>query len=135
MASILVVDDDADIAENLAELLHAEGHEVRIASHGQEALGLLATKLPDLVLLDVEMPVLTGPEMAFRMLVHDRGPEEIPVVLVSGVLGLGSVAALVGTPYYFAKPFRVEAIRRLVNRALVERTRTAPPLRRARSRP
>ena len=129
MADLLVVDDDPDLAESLASLLEAEGHEVRTAQNGQEGLKLVAQRHPDLVLLDVEMPVLTGPEMSYQMFVHDVGQEKIPIVLLSGITNLFKVADIVGTPYFLPKPCSFEAISSLVARGLVERR---APVRRAR---
>jgi DNA-binding response OmpR family regulator len=126
MAHLLVVDDDPDLAEILTDLLRAQGHEVRTARDGEEGLKQVAERMPDLVLLDVEMPVLTGPEMSYRMLLHDVGEEKVPVVLLSGVVNLPAVAAMVGTPYLLAKPYDLAAVLKLVARALVERTPPRP---------
>jgi len=128
VASILIVDDDWDLAELLADILRDEGLEVRTAHDGQEGLKLVEERLPDLVLLDVEMPGLGGPEMAYRMLIHDMGEERVPIVLVSGVTDLFKVAELVGTPYYLGKPYDLDRISMLVSQALVERTPPAPKL-------
>jgi FixJ family two-component response regulator len=70
------------------------------------------------------MPVVTGPELAYRMFLHDLGLEQIPIVLLSGVLDLARVASLVGTPYYLAKPYSPRSVLTLLDRALGER---APP--------
>jgi two-component system response regulator (stage 0 sporulation protein F) len=126
VADLLVVDDDPDLAESLAALLEAEGHEVRTARNGQEGLELVAQRQPDLVLLDVEMPFLTGPEMSYRMFIHDVGQEEIPLVLLSGVTNLLEVAQTVGTPYFLPKPCAFEAIVSLVARGLLERRAPVP---------
>jgi DNA-binding NtrC family response regulator len=124
MADVLLVDDDHDVAELLTDVLRAEGHEVRVAYDGREGLASIAQKAPDLVLLDVEMPVLDGPGMAWRLFVHDCGDENIPLVLSSGILDLPQVAGAVGTPYYLAKPYPVDKALDLIARALRER---APP--------
>jgi CheY-like chemotaxis protein len=126
MANLLVVDDDLDMAECCAEVLGAEGHSARIARNGAEGLALVAAEKPDLILLDVEMPVLNGPDMAYRMFVHNVGQEKIPILLTSGVLDLKTVAEQVGTPYFLGKPFSVEQLLAMVARALVERTAPRP---------
>jgi FixJ family two-component response regulator len=128
MADLVVVDDDVDVADSLAEILRDEGHVVRIGHDGSEGLALLAEHFPGVVLLDVEMPVLTGPEMAMRMLIRDCGLEAIPIVLLSGVKDLTAVAARVGTPYFLSKPFAVDAMLRVLGRALVERVAPLPQL-------
>jgi CheY-like chemotaxis protein len=121
VANLLVVDDDPDLAELLTDLLEGQGHTVRVARDGREGLRLVAERRPDLVLLDVEMPLVTGPEMSQEMIVRDRGQEEIPIVLVSGVTNLFRLAASVGTPYFLRKPYDAETLSRLVASALVER--------------
>jgi FixJ family two-component response regulator len=78
------------------------------------------------VLLDVEMPMLTGPQMAFQMFLHDCGQEAIPIVLQSGVKDLTAVAAFVNTPYFLSKPFTVAEMLNLLGRALLERVAPTP---------
>ncbi|MFS8065110.1 MAG: response regulator [Byssovorax sp.] len=121
MASILVVDDDRDVAESLEMLLEAERHSVRIAHDGREGLALVCDTPPDLIVLDVEMPLLDGPGMALQLLIHGRGLEKIPIVLVSGSSGLPAVAAGIGTPYALSKPFDIDDFLALVAQALEER--------------
>jgi DNA-binding response OmpR family regulator len=129
MSDLLVVDDDADVADMLAEVLREEGHFVRIAHDGTQGLALLAERLPEAVLLDVEMPVLTGPQMAVKMFLNDCGQEQIPVVLLSGVKDLTRVAALVNTPYFLSKPYTIEELLKLLGRALLERLPPRPAVR------
>jgi DNA-binding NtrC family response regulator len=121
LADLLIVDDDPDSAQALADLMRAEGHDVRVGFNGQEGIRLAHQQRPDVALLDVEMPILGGPGMAHQMLIHDMGLEEVPVVLLSGVANLDYVAAQVGTPYFLGKPYRYEQLVALVERALVER--------------
>ena len=62
-AKILIVDDSADIVEFLADLLQATGYAICTASSGPEALEQIECERPDLVLLDVMMPNMTGHEV------------------------------------------------------------------------
>lgn len=126
MADLLIVDDDRDVAELLGEALAHHGYHVRIAHDGEDGLRELSIRLPDVVLLDVEMPVLDGPGMAYQMFVRDLGLEAIPIVLLSGIVDLECVAARVGTPYFLGKPYSLDAIRALCERALAERTPPTP---------
>jgi DNA-binding NtrC family response regulator len=127
-ADILVVDDDEDLAAIVADVLALRGHRVRLACGGHDGLRLLHERLPDLVILDVEMPDLTGPQMAYRMFIHDAGLEDVPIVLVSGAVGLPAVAARAGIPYALAKPFDLDQLLTLVERALTERRPPKPRL-------
>jgi DNA-binding NtrC family response regulator len=118
---LLLVEDDEDVASALETLLTFEGYVVRTARNGAEGLALLGQRLPDAIVLDVEMPVLDGPGMAARMLVRDAGMERIPVILVSGAADLGEVARRIGTPYALQKPCDVETLLASVARAISER--------------
>jgi DNA-binding NtrC family response regulator len=127
MAKLLIVDDDHTAGDLLASLMIAEGHDVQVARNGHDGLGALVHgALPELVLLDVEMPILSGPEMAYAMFFRDAGMEKIPVILLSGVLDLPGVAATVGTPYFLEKPYALDRLLTLIGKALVERTPPRP---------
>lgn len=129
MSKLLIVEDDADVAEMLSSVMEDEGHEVQIAENGQDGLERVAESRPDAVLLDVEMPVLDGPGMAYQIFVRDRGDEQIPIVLLSGVSDLERIAQQVGTPYFLGKPYRIATVAALVQRALAERHAPVPELR------
>jgi DNA-binding NtrC family response regulator len=123
MANLLLVDDDGDLVEMLADQLRSEGHEVRTANDGEEGLKALGTPpLPDAVVLDVDMPILGGPGMAHQMLLHDAGQEMIPIILVSGKNDLAEIAKRMGTSYFLCKPCDLTAFLALLDRALRERT-------------
>jgi CheY-like chemotaxis protein len=124
VANVLIVDDDLDFADVSRELLESAGHSIRVAHTGEEGLASLASAaLPDCLLLDVEMPVLSGPGVAHQMLLHDAGQERIPILLVSGREDLPAVAALMGTPYFLKKASADygEALLAILARALRER--------------
>lgn len=80
---VLVVDDDPGIGMLLEQLLTGEGHEVRRARDGREALVLAADRPPDLVLLDLDMPRMGGFEVC-RQLKCDPRTRLIPVVIITG---------------------------------------------------
>jgi CheY-like chemotaxis protein len=82
-ATVLVVDDDPDTVETMRDILVEEGHTVLSARNGREALEVALRRRPDLVLLDLDMPVMDG--RAFLDVVR-RTPElaGISVVVLSG---------------------------------------------------
>jgi DNA-binding response OmpR family regulator len=126
MSDVLIVDDNVDLAELVELLLTSEGYRVRVAHDGEAGMLALAERLPDLVVLDVDMPVLDGPGMAYRMLVEDCGRETIPIVLLSGTTNLVAIGRRVGTPFLLSKPCEPEPLLAMVRRALTERTPPRP---------
>jgi CheY-like chemotaxis protein len=120
MASIVVIDDDDDMRDTMADLLSIEGHEVRTARNGVEGLQALDDRIPQLVLTDLEMPVLDGRSMVYRMFVENLGRENVPIIVASGAPNLCEIARALGTPYYVAKPFAFETLTSTIGRALAE---------------
>ena len=106
MARILVVDDELDIAENIAALLNAKGHKTTIASDGPEGLRLARKDLPDLVLLDVMLPQMSGTDVC-RILRQEAKTSKLKIVMVTGLGRGGDVeeAFAAGADDYLIKPF------------------------------
>src|SRR2546429_8406175 len=77
---VLVVDDDPDIRELLFTALEDEGFEVVPAGNGQEALAIIETFRPDVIVLDLMMPVMDGWQFAAELPARD---EDIPTILLS----------------------------------------------------
>lgn len=105
MALIAVVDDEFLLADLLAGLLVAEGHEVMTAPHGRAALQMIRDRKPALVITDFMMPLMTGLELA-QALQTDTELGDIPVILVSGAQGAAArdhhaelFAAIFDKPY------------------------------------
>jgi two-component system, OmpR family, response regulator PrrA len=105
LPNILIVDDDIEIAEAVSELLTGAGHATRIARDGAAGLRQVADEAPDLILLDVEMPVLDGPGMARALAAQRAGQHPIPIVLVSAARDVRTIAGSVGALQFLKKPF------------------------------
>jgi CheY-like chemotaxis protein len=126
-ATVLVIDDDLDIAEACDLLFTSAGYRVRIAHGGRDGLVALSEgTLPDCVVLDVDMPDMSGLEVAHRMLIHDAGQERIPIFVVSSRKNLPEIAARIGTPYFLAKGSARYAQALLATLALAILERRAP---------
>jgi CheY-like chemotaxis protein len=79
--SVLVVEDDPDIRDFVADALSIDGYAVLTAGNGLEALRLLDEQRPDVVLLDLRMPMMDGPTFARRC--WERFGDEIPIVVMT----------------------------------------------------
>jgi signal transduction histidine kinase len=113
---VLVVDDTpANLSVITAMLNHAE-YDVRPAINGEVALRALANKLPDLVLLDINMPGISGYEVC-RRIKADARTRDIPVIFLSAADNLEDKmeAFRVGGVDYVTKPFQVEEVLARVN--------------------
>ena len=118
MARIVVADDDTDIRELVALKLSAMGHEVSAVGDGQAALDACRARRPDLVLLDVMMPGVSGLE-AVRAIRADPDLRDLPVILLTARALESDVSSGFdsGADDYVTKPFsprelasRVEAL-------------------------
>jgi CheY-like chemotaxis protein len=115
---VLVVDDDPDILDAICDILQAEGYRVERARHGLEALERVAARRPDLILLDLMMPVMDG--VAFAQALRDRKMDDgLPIVVISAD-GNPQRAAAVGAQVYLAKPFDIDALLGAVSRLVGE---------------
>ena len=115
---VLVVEDDQEIADVLRRTLRQEGHEVRSAGDGEEALSAAAEFMPDLVILDLGLPKLDGVEVLRRL----RADDDVPVLILTARAQLDDrVEGLdTGADDYLVKPFeRQELLARM--RALMRR--------------
>lgn len=113
---ILVVDDEAQILTALGRGLSRVGHEVGVARTAEDGLSMAATRAPDLVLLDLNLPDLNGIEVVKRL----RSWTNIPILLLSGHgTERARVAALdAGADDFIDKPFSMDELRARVNAAL-----------------
>ena len=114
MASILVVDDEALIRHLVVDTLTDEGHDVRDAPSGEAALRQLKDPAPDLLIVDLRMPDMTGQEFVRR---QREGGVPIPVVVLSGSSEARQVGSDLGAVAVIHKPFDLDELVRVVLRA------------------
>lgn len=116
MEHILIVDDDVHIGDMLAEVLKKEGYAVSRAYSGTEALFVFDGGKPDLVLLDLMLPGLSGEEVLRRL-------SSLPVIVVSAKVDVDSKVELLtsGAIDYVTKPFDVRELLARVKIALREK--------------
>jgi CheY-like chemotaxis protein len=107
MATILLVEDNRDVREMMSVALELDGHTVWAAGHGLEALAVLQRRRPDLVLLDLMMPVMNGWELRSEM-ARDSRFAEIPIVIVSAVSA--DVVQRLGNDTHLSKPIDLDRL-------------------------
>ena len=117
--TILIVEDDLDVADMLNAYFRVQGYEVLAANWGEEAVKLCQKKFPDLVILDIRLPDIDGYEVA-RRLRNDRHSREIPIIFLTDkrnrqdrLQGLE-----LGADDYVTKPFDIQELRLRVRNAL-----------------
>lgn len=100
---VLLIDDDADLLRVLQAGIELQGYEVILAYDGSEGLQLLVEQQPDLVILDVAMPGITGWEVCRRL----RQISDVPLIFLTGKSGDGDVinGLNCGADDYICKPF------------------------------
>jgi DNA-binding response OmpR family regulator len=121
MVKILVAEDEKDIRELIAFTLQFSQFDVVLASNGAEAIDVAKAEKPDLILMDVRMPKMTGYD-ACRALKEDRATSNIPVVFLSAKGQETEVqqGLDVGAEKYILKPFAPDELTHQVREILKE---------------
>jgi CheY-like chemotaxis protein len=111
--SVLIVEDDSDLRQAVAELLEDEGYECLHANNGIEALTVLKIQRPDLLVVDLIMPLMNGVDLLARLR-HDGSYGDIPVIVMTAANdGMASVKLDVPVLH---KPINVPVLRQMLAR-------------------
>ncbi len=111
---VLVVDDEQRILKFISLMLKVSGYDVSIACNGQEGLLAAQNERPDVILLDIVMPIMDGFEMLRKLRTFSKTP-----VIVFSARGQTSEKALsLGANDYIAKPFKPEELTEHIARML-----------------
>ncbi len=121
MARILIAEDEPDIRELVAFVLRFAGHEVTATPNGEEALNQAGLIVPDLILMDVRMPKMTGYD-ACRAMKADPKLKDIPVVFLSakGQDSEIETGLEAGAEEYLLKPFAPDQLTERVKAILAK---------------
>jgi DNA-binding response OmpR family regulator len=109
---ILVCDDDEGILDMVSFVLEDSGYDVIPESNSLNVYGLVVKERPDLLLLDLWMPVLSG-DQVLKVLKSNPQTSNMPVIVVSASTEGARIAQEAGASYFMAKPFDID---QLVNR-------------------
>ncbi|MBT3192170.1 MAG: response regulator [Verrucomicrobia bacterium] len=121
--TVLVVDDDEHLLATITDFLRFEGFEVMKASGGTQAMALLRTVHPDVILLDVMMPGMDGGEVA-QAVRAIPGMEQTPIIFTTAVISKSEARThdgQIGGEMFLAKPFKLEELTATIQSALAHR--------------
>jgi DNA-binding response OmpR family regulator len=124
--TVLIVEDNPSLRGMLADALHSCGYTVVEAADGEEALDVAQLSQPALILLDLNLPVISG--FSFVDAVQSRGVDA-PILLVSADPRAPKMAHDQQVVGYIAKPFEIDALLGAVESALRGERQPLPPLR------
>ena len=121
MARILISEDERDIRDLISFTLNYNGHEVVVTTNGEEALAVTQNIQPDLVLLDIRMPRMTGYETC-KQLKSNASTRDIPVIFLSakGQEAEINLGYEVGAVEYIVKPFSPDQLIKIINTVLTK---------------
>jgi DNA-binding response OmpR family regulator len=109
----LIVEDDAGIRQGIADFLGFEGYAVDVAVNGEEALSYLRTRRPSLLVLDLVMPVMNGPQLLERLRTEGIA-QDVPVAIMTAAMP--GASSLPEADAYLSKPFDLEELLQVVGR-------------------
>jgi CheY-like chemotaxis protein len=121
MAKILIAEDERDIRDLVAFTLRFAGHEVQVATNGEEAVQMAPQVNPDLILMDVRLPRMTGYE-ACKVMKADPNLKDIPIVFLTarGQESEIQQGLEAGAEEYLLKPFAPDQLTSRVKAILVK---------------
>ncbi len=110
---ILIVDDEAEIQRFIQSSLRMQGYVTLLANNGNEALALIASEQPDVVIMDVMMPIMDG-FSALQLIRSNSDTAQLPVIMLTALDKEDSVSKgwREGADLYLAKPFEVADLAR-----------------------
>ncbi len=121
MCKILVADDEPDMRSLLSDLLEEAGHEVTEAENGQVAYQQIQREAPDVVLMDVLMPMMNGIQVLQRLR-DDPSTKLLPVILLTAFSLAEEETDILETPntYHVTKPWRRGVVESAISSALAQ---------------
>jgi CheY-like chemotaxis protein len=116
---ILVIDDDAQLRDSIAALLRDHGHTVVVAQHGKDGLERLCDQRPDVIVLDLNMPVMDGWEFrAEQQRLADKGLAAVPVLLCTAAVDGDTHAVALKAAALIEKPVDLDLVLQAVRTLL-----------------
>lgn len=114
---IAIFDDDLDIAEIIKTILERYDYDTKIYSNSKKIKQCLKNFKPDLILLDIFMPGLSGKEIA-KKIKPNKETNHIPIIAISGLNEISNISKKIGADDYLAKPFEMDELLKIVKKYL-----------------
>ena len=116
---ILIVDDDKDFLKGLTIALENKGYTVVTATNGAEALELARSESPNLILIDIILPGMSGFKVC-RFLKFDENYKDIPIIIISAKADVENknMGKEIGADLYITKPFENEELFQAINKLI-----------------
>jgi len=118
MSTVLVIEDDSALRGLVAILLERGGYTARTASNGREGLECIEKAMPDLILLDMRMPVMSGSEFAAVYRERYATQPKAPIIVMTAAEHAAKRAQELGAQGFIAKPFMNNELLRVVAKFL-----------------
>lgn len=124
MTIVLVIEDDPDLRELVEHVLQTKGYEVDTAVNGLEGLARVARRMPDVILLDMKMPIMSGSEFAAAYHARYTEAESAPVVVMTAADHAARRSQEIGGTDFLSKPFSTTELIDVVRRHVKAATRS-----------
>jgi DNA-binding response OmpR family regulator len=118
MTKILVIEDDDDLCSLVVMILEAEGYAVTTAANGIEGLARASDSTPDLILLDLKMPVMSGAEFAAEYRARFPDAYRVPIIVMTAASHAARRGQEIGATDFLGKPFSNDELVRIVAKHL-----------------
>jgi CheY-like chemotaxis protein len=117
MTTILIIEDNRDIRENIVEILELENYKVFAASNGTDGIFMAVNLVPDIILCDIHMPGMNGYDI-LNVLKKDSNTASIPFVYLTAKVEKDEInfAKEIGATGYISKPFHIDVLLDTISR-------------------
>jgi len=115
--TILIVDDELTLLDSLAQGLTLKGYNVMKADNGKDAIESALKDKPDIILLDIVLPDISGGEVA-RILQKHRATKHIPIIFLTGLLTKKEANTAISGKAFISKPYTLDEVTNEIERQL-----------------
>lgn len=112
---ILVIDDDPTLIKVIKPFLESQDYQVQVAVNGEEGIDAIKKQVPDLIVLDVQMPKMNGYTFIFELKKISQAAT-IPIIVLTSKEGMAEIFKVEGVKDYIIKPFKPEILLTAINK-------------------